>query len=170
RNLLEADEAGRPGFWSEMAALGWLGLHLPEDLGGSGFGLEELAIVVEETGRVLAPGAFVPTVIASAVIDAAGDDDLRSRLLPGLADGSVTAGIGVTADLDVSGSTVSGHAPAVMSAEGAGILLLPAGDDLVIVEAGRGLTLDTPRNLDPSRRSSRVQLDDAPATVLAGAA
>ncbi len=77
-----------PEFWSEFAELGWLGLHLPEDVGGSGYGIEELVIVVEELARAIAPGPFVPTVIASALIAAAGDDDLRSRFLPGLADGS----------------------------------------------------------------------------------
>ena len=53
-------------FHGEAAALGWLGLHVPEEFGGSGYGLEELVVVVEELGRGLAPGAFVPTVVASA--------------------------------------------------------------------------------------------------------
>ena len=39
---------------------GWLGLHVPEEHGGSGFGLEELVVVVEELGRAVAPGPFVP--------------------------------------------------------------------------------------------------------------
>lgn len=170
RSLLEADEAGRPSFWGDLADLGWLGLHLPEETGGSGFGIEELAILVEELGRVVAPGPFVPTVITSAVIAAAADDAVQGQLLPSLADGSVTAGIGLVADLTIDGATVSGTAPAVMSAEGAGLLLLPAGDDAVIVEVGDGVVVETPRNLDPSRRSSRVRLDGASATVLAGGA
>ena len=62
-----------PGFYGEAAALGWLGLHIPEEFGGSGYTLEELVVVVEEFGRGLAPGAFVPTVVASAVIAAVGD-------------------------------------------------------------------------------------------------
>ena len=45
--------------------------------------------MAEQMGRHLAPGPFVPTVIASAVLAAAGPDELRKRLLPGLADGSV---------------------------------------------------------------------------------
>jgi alkylation response protein AidB-like acyl-CoA dehydrogenase len=47
------------------------GLHLPEEHGGSGYGLPELVVVVEELGRAIAPGPFVPTVIASAVVAAA---------------------------------------------------------------------------------------------------
>ena len=56
RALLTAEAEELPGFWSELAGLGMLGLHLPEDLGGSGFGLPETLIVAEEMGRHLAPG------------------------------------------------------------------------------------------------------------------
>ena len=90
-----------PPFWGDLAALGWLGLHLPEARGGSGFGLPELVVVVEELGRAVAPGPFVPTVIASAVIDAAGSEALAGRLLPGLADGSVLGGVAVSSDVTV---------------------------------------------------------------------
>ena len=52
-----------PPFWDELAGLGWLGLHLPEAVGGEGYGFAELAVVVEELGRALAPGPFLPTVL-----------------------------------------------------------------------------------------------------------
>ena len=80
--LLEETEA-LPAFWGDLVSLGWLGLHLPEERGGSGFGLPELVVVVEELGRAVAPGPFVPTVIASAVIDAAAPDELAARLAAG---------------------------------------------------------------------------------------
>ena len=60
RALLEAADEPNASFYAEAADLGWLGLHVPEELGGSGFGLEEAVVVVEELGRALAPGAFVP--------------------------------------------------------------------------------------------------------------
>ena len=88
RALLEAPAEELPELWSDIVDLGWLGLHLPEAHGGSGFGLEELVVVVEELGRAVTPGPFVPTVIASAFVAAAGDDALQAKLLPGLADGS----------------------------------------------------------------------------------
>ena len=78
-----------------MADLGWLGLHLPEAHGGSGFGLAELVLVVEAMGAVVAPGPFLPTVWASAVIAACGTDAQQAELLPGLADGSVRAAVGL---------------------------------------------------------------------------
>src|ERR1700757_3980038 len=98
RQLLTAETEALPGFWPELANLGWLGLHLPEEYGGSGFTVQELAVVIEPMGRTACPGPFVPTVIASAVINAAGDDDLKKSLLPGLADGSRSAAIGLTKD------------------------------------------------------------------------
>src|SRR5262245_40187118 len=82
-----------PPFWTQLAELGWLGLHLPEDVGGSGYGLAELAVVLEELGRVCAPGPFLPTVLASTAIVALADDDVRGALLPALADGSATAAV-----------------------------------------------------------------------------
>ena len=56
-----------------LAEQGLFGLHLPEDDGGQGFGLPELAVALEELGRALLPGAFLPTVLAAAVLaEAAG--------------------------------------------------------------------------------------------------
>src|SRR5260370_18909791 len=94
RALLEAPTEPLPDFWAEMGKLGWLGLHLPEKYGGSGFGLPELVVVVEELGRAVAPGPVRPTVIASAVISAVGSPQLQERLLPGLATGSAPRAAG----------------------------------------------------------------------------
>ncbi|MGB3286622.1 acyl-CoA dehydrogenase family protein, partial [Mycolicibacter algericus] len=108
RALLDATEEGRPPFWGELASLGWLGLHIAEEHGGSGFGLPELVVVVEELGRAVAPGPFLPTVIASAVIAAAGTPEQQARLLPGLIDGSVTAGVGLAGGVALDGGVASG--------------------------------------------------------------
>src|SRR3712207_3766470 len=51
RSLLEAPEEPNPSFYADAADLGWLGLHVPEELGGSGFGLEEVVVVVEGLGH-----------------------------------------------------------------------------------------------------------------------
>jgi alkylation response protein AidB-like acyl-CoA dehydrogenase len=169
RGLLESEEA-LPDLWKDLVGLGWLGLHLPEAHGGSGYTLEELVIVVEQLGRVVAPGPFVPTVIASALIAAAGDDDLQAARLPGLADGSTVAGVALTGSVTVSAGTASGQASPVLGGGLADVFVVRAGDDVAIIDAGDGVTVDTPLNLDPSRRSSRVTFDGAGATVLPGAA
>ncbi len=166
RNLLEAKTDGLPDFWAEVGKLGWLGLHLPEEYGGSGFGLSELVIVVEQFGRAVAPGPFVPTVIASAVIAAAGPPDLQARLLPGLASGST---IGAVA---LGGEVTDGTGPAGIAASGhlADVLLVAQGEDVLVVEtAAGGVKTEVPANLDPTRRIARVTLTGAPAAVLPGA-
>ena len=65
RAALEATAEELPAYWAPAADLGWFGLHVPEEYGGAGFGLLELAVVVEELGRSVAPGPFLPTVHAS---------------------------------------------------------------------------------------------------------
>jgi alkylation response protein AidB-like acyl-CoA dehydrogenase len=170
RGLLESSDEALPDLWKDLVGLGWLGLHLPEAHGGSGYTLEELVIVVEQLGRVVAPGPFVPTVIASALIAAAGDDELQGALLPGLADGSTIGAVALTGSVTVSGGTASGQASPVLGGGLADVFVVRAGDDVAIIDAGDGVTVDTPPNLDPTRRSSRVTFDGAPATVVPGAA
>ena len=144
RDLLDSSDDALPEFWSEFAELGWLGLHLPEDVGGSGYGIDELVIVVEELARAVAPGPFVPTVIASAVVAATADDDLRSRLLPGLADGSTVGAVALGGSVTITGATASGDVGVVLGVGLADLILVPVGDDIAIVEVGTGVTIDSP--------------------------
>jgi 3-oxochol-4-en-24-oyl-CoA dehydrogenase len=175
RNLLEAKTDGLPDFWGELGKLGWLGLHLPEEYGGSGFGLPELVIVAEEFGRAVAPGPFVPTVIASAVIAAAGPPDLQARLLPGLASGSTIGAVALGGDVAHGGAAggaggATGNAGIAASGHLADVLLVAQGEDVLVVDtAGEGVKTEVPANLDPARRIARVTLTGAPATVLPGA-
>ena len=175
RALLESSEEPRPSYWGEMADLGWLGIHLPEEYGGSGAGLLELVVVLDELGRQVAPGPFLPTVLASAVIEQCGTADQKKRLLPGLADGTRTAALGLgTADLALADGTLEGSAGTVLGGSAADLILLRVGDDVVIVPAGAaGLTLQRGSDLDPTRRSveataTGVSVD--PDDVLPGAA
>ncbi|HEY8217609.1 MAG TPA: acyl-CoA dehydrogenase [Acidimicrobiia bacterium] len=170
RSLLTAPREELPELWADLAELGWLGLHVSVEHGGAGASLEELVVVVEELGRALAPGPFVPTVITSAVVDATGDLSTQEAVLPGLADGSRAAGVGLAADLRLRDGTVSGDAGVVLGGGLADVLLLGTGDDAVLVDvAGGGVDVAVPTNLDPTRRSARVVLDGATATVLPGA-
>ncbi len=98
RALLDADSEDMPPFWADLATQGWLGLHLPEENGGQGYGLTELAVVLEEMGRAVAPGPFLPTALAGALVAEAGTTEQKAAILPGLADGSVTAAVAVGAE------------------------------------------------------------------------
>ncbi len=169
RALLESPSQSLPPFWDEIAELGWLGLHLPEAAGGSGYGIAELVVVVEELARADAPGPFVPTVIASATLAAVGDDGLRERLLPGFSDGSVVGAVALDGSVTLADGLVSGDAGVVLGAGLANVLLVALGDDIAVVEMGDGVSIDAPASLDPTRPSARVTLDGAPATVITGA-
>ncbi len=158
------------GAGKELASLGWLGLHVPEEHGGEGAGLPELAVVLEEAGRVVAPGPLLPTVLASAVLVEAGPDDLRAALLPGLVDGSRVGAVGLGGSLDVDGGSVRGEAGLVLGGALADVLLLVAGRDVVAVDAA-AVERDAPAVLDPTRRSVVVRADGAPVLgVLPGGA
>jgi alkylation response protein AidB-like acyl-CoA dehydrogenase len=175
RSLLETDDETRPSYWGEMASLGWLGIHLPEEYGGSGAGLPELVVVLDELGRQVAPGPFLPTVVAAAIVARSGSAEQKQRCLPGLADGTTTAALGLdTPDLALADGVLRGDAGAVLGGAAADLLLFRVGDDVVIVPAGAtGLTLTTPPNLDPTRRSVVARADGvavATADVIPGAA
>jgi alkylation response protein AidB-like acyl-CoA dehydrogenase len=169
RALLEAEADQLPGYWDELRGLGWLGLHIPEEYGGSGFGLPELVVVVEELGRAVAPGPFVPSVIASAVLAAIAPPDVAQRLLPGLADGSAVGAVGLGGEVTVSGGAGHGSAGVVLGGHLADVLLVPSGEDVLVIETAEGgVKTEVPPNLDPTRRSARVTLTGAPAVVLPG--
>jgi len=161
RSLLDTADESRPPFWQNLVELGWLGLHIDEEHGGSGYGLPELVVVIEELGRAVAPGPFVPTVIASAVIAKDGTADQKSRLLPGLIDGTITAAIGLDSQVRVSDGLADGDAGIVLGAGLGELLVIAAGDDVLLLERDRdGVSVEVPNNLDPTRRSGRVRLQN----------
>jgi alkylation response protein AidB-like acyl-CoA dehydrogenase len=169
RALLEADTETMPAFWDALAELGWLGLHISEDNGGSGFGMPELVVVVEQLGSGLAPGPFVSTVIASAAIGAAAPADVAARLLPGLADGSVVAGVGIDGNLTATASSVTGTVHTVLGGGLGEFFVVRVGSDFAIVErSATGVSVTNRTNLDPTRRSAEITFDGAPATIVTG--
>jgi alkylation response protein AidB-like acyl-CoA dehydrogenase len=169
RALLEAPDEAMPDFWDALCALGWLGLHVSEEHGGSGYGVPELVVVVEEMGRAVAPGPFVPSVVTSAVVAAAGTDAQRARFLPGLAAGTTIGAVALDGEFALRAGRLSGSAP-VLGGGLADLILVPVGGDVALVETGgAGVSVETPPNLDPTRRTARVRLDDAAAEILPGA-
>jgi len=99
-----------PAVWEKMAAQGWLGLHLPEASGGEGFTLAEVAVVLEELGHALFPGPVLPTLLVSTVVSRRADEATRTALLPGLADGTITAAVALGAPGLESGGGAAGAA------------------------------------------------------------
>jgi alkylation response protein AidB-like acyl-CoA dehydrogenase len=86
RAALDAPTDTRPDYWAALAEPGWIGLHVDEAHGGGGAGLLEQAVVVEEFGRACAPGPYLPTAIAAALLQFDGGpaaDALLGRIAAG---------------------------------------------------------------------------------------
>ncbi|GAA0850162.1 acyl-CoA dehydrogenase [Streptosporangium amethystogenes subsp. fukuiense] len=173
RAAIAAEGEERPGFWPGLADQGLLGLHIPEEHGGSGYGLLETAVAVEALGERVAPGPYVPTVLASAAI-LASDGKAHGELLPGLADGTLTGAVApfssITATRGEDGAlTIGGTVDLVLGGALADILVLPVstdrGEEWVAVDASAA-TVTPVDSLDLTRGVAKVELDAV--TVPAG--
>ena len=98
RRLMETTEGYDPAVWSQMAnELGLQSIHIPEEYGGQGFTFVELAIVLEEMGRVLLCAPYFSSVVLAAdAIMNAGTDAQKGELLPGIASGETIATLAFT--------------------------------------------------------------------------
>ncbi|MFO7590369.1 MAG: acyl-CoA dehydrogenase [Acidimicrobiia bacterium] len=169
RTALDSEHDALPPYWHGFAEQGWLGLHIAEDAGGSGYASPELAVVLEELGRSLAPGPMLPTMLASAVVASSANEGARKELLPGLASGEIVGalaggtGCGFTATKTDDGVAVSGSARPVVGGAGADVVVAPASvDDDVCWVALRAdeLSISELPSLDPTRRVAELVADD----------
>src|SRR3954468_20904339 len=123
RTLLEAPTEQPPAAWPDLVAMGLLGLHLPEEYGGSRGDLSDLVVAVEELGRAVTPGAFVPTVVVSAVLAAAADDATKKTHLPRLTDGPRTAAVALDSEIEVGDGVATGTVAVALGGGIADLLL-----------------------------------------------
>ncbi len=88
---MEKDDRGFPlALWHKIAELGWLGLVLPEEYGGSGPSFLDLIVLLEEMGRYLVPLPFLPTVILGGLpILYGGTEEQKREVLPKIARGDL---------------------------------------------------------------------------------
>jgi alkylation response protein AidB-like acyl-CoA dehydrogenase len=94
---MEEDETGySPEVWRKMADLGWQGLIIPEDYGGVGFGFLDLIVLLEEFGRALVPGPFIPTMVAATAILEGGSEAQKQEWLPKIASGDIIGTLAFT--------------------------------------------------------------------------
>lgn len=122
--------------WSAIADSGLLGVTVPDEHGGLGFGAVELALVLEQLGRAVAPVPLVGTTLAAWTLAALGSNDHRQRWLPKLLDGSGPIAIATepsTATLTADGETLTGDVIGVAWAHVASALLLPVDGRLFLL-------------------------------------
>jgi alkylation response protein AidB-like acyl-CoA dehydrogenase len=155
-------QAWRPAY-AALAELGIFGVAVPEEAGGAGASVIDLCAMVDEAAAALVPGPVAPTALATLVVT-------DPAMLEALMSGARSAGFALSADLTVADGSVSGVANHVLGATSDGVLLLPAGERWVLVDAASaGVTVDDFTATDFSRPLARVTLDGAPATEIATA-
>ncbi|HEV2055136.1 MAG TPA: acyl-CoA dehydrogenase family protein [Methylomirabilota bacterium] len=165
--------------WGEMAKLGWLGLPFPEEQGGAGLGLVELALVIEEMGRAAYPGPFFATVVLGGLgLMLGGSAAQKDKWLSAIAAGKARAtaalleehldwdpaATAATAAKSGAGWTLSGLKRFVPWAHAADVVLVPArspeGLSLFLVDPkSAGVTLKPMIGIDLANRWSEMRLD-----------
>ena len=159
-------EQGRPDAWrapyDALAQLGIFGVAVAEEHGGAGGTVEDLCAMVDEAAAAMVPGPVATTALATLVIGGT-----HGELLESLASGERVAGVALAADLRFGDGRASGTAEFVLGADAGGVLLLPAGDTFVLIDAGAdGVTIEPRKATDFSRPLARVVLDSVPAEAL----
>lgn len=155
-----ADELGwSPELWSDMADLGWMGLALPESVGGADGEFLDLCLIIEQMGRTLLPSPFVATIVLGALPIAAFGTPDQVDLLKGVAAGETILSLGwsgpsgrwsrddlgVTATKEGDGFVLEGEAWFVPFGGAADRLLIAADNDdgiTLFIVAGEGLTAE----------------------------
>jgi len=158
---LERPIENPPPYWQAAAEQGLQGVHLAESVGGQGFGILELAIVLAEFGYGAVPGPFVPSAIASALISA---HDAQAKVLSELASGGAIGAYaldsGLTATRHGDALVIRGEVRAVPAAAQASVLVLPvaidSGDEWVVLRAEQ-LEIVPVKSLDPLRPIAHVR-------------
>jgi alkylation response protein AidB-like acyl-CoA dehydrogenase len=186
RDMMATEAAVTPEFWRQLAANGWLGIAFPEEDGGSGLGLTDLVVLMEEIGRAVMPGPYPATVLlGGAAIAETGSAAQRGEWLPRLAAGDAkgtlawtepnarwdAAGITASAREIAGGFLLSGVKMFVPDAHLADVIVVAArtsdgstmedGVSLFLVPketAGLGVTLLP--SVDETRKLCEVRLDN----------
>ncbi|MFW2852140.1 acyl-CoA dehydrogenase family protein [Sphingomonas sp. TX0543] len=162
-----------PGAWQAIGGMGWAGIVIPEEFGGSAFGYLSLGLVVEQLGRNLAASPLASTAVAASAIVMGGSDRAKSEWLPKLASGETIATLAIDEgghhDLklatSVSDGKLSGAKKFVAEGDGADVFVVAATDGLYLVAKGEGVTVATRRMAD-SRSHADVTFTNAPAEKL----
>ncbi|MCK4722018.1 MAG: acyl-CoA/acyl-ACP dehydrogenase, partial [Dehalococcoidia bacterium] len=96
REMMEDEVGHSPELWKKMADVGWLGLILPDEYGGTGMNFRDLTILCEEMGRAMLPGPFVSTLLLAGVpILTGGTEEQKKEYLPKIANGELVLTLAV---------------------------------------------------------------------------
>ncbi len=152
REIAASADGTDPDGWKQMAELGWAGLALPEEWGGQGLGIVELAVLFEELGYALAPTPLLSNTVVGLALSLCGSDDQRERYLRPLAEGEKR---GTPALFDAGSTATPGAFTMEARADGDGIVL--DGEKVLVMDAAGAdfflvATADGRRHLVAARR------------------
>jgi alkylation response protein AidB-like acyl-CoA dehydrogenase len=192
RRLMETEDGYDRAVWAQMAGeLGLQGVHLPEEHGGQGFSFVELAIVLEEMGRMLLCAPYLSTVVlAAGAVMNAGTPEQQAAFLPGIASGATIATLALTepngiwdpAGIETEASragesfTLDGTKMFVLDGHVADLLIVAArlpgtvGEDgislFTVAGDAAGMTRTPLSTMDQTRKQARLELVGVPAEPL----
>jgi alkylation response protein AidB-like acyl-CoA dehydrogenase len=175
RELIDNELGFEESDWKEMVELGWPGLALPEEHGGQGLGIVELAAVFEEMGYALAPSPLLSNTVAGLALAHCGSEAQKAEYLAPLAAGGkrgtvalIDAGSpGTIGEFEMEaragdgGVVLDGEKVMVLDAGAADFLLVATSEgNRHIVEVDQtGVSLERESSIDPGRRFYSVRLD-----------
>lgn len=179
RELFDAGDGNDPKLWAGLAEMGIAGLTVPEEFGGAGMELLDLALVAEVMGEFAIPGPFLGHALATLGVQLCGDSGQQKSILPGLASGEQIATLAIQegenafapSDWTVKsdGKGISGKKTIVSHAPLANCFLVGLeGGKLAWVDAkAKGITIEDANGIDRTRPISTVTFDGTPAEILA---
>jgi len=175
REIAASEDGTDAAGWREMAELGWAGLAVPEQWGGQGLGIVDLAVLFEELGYALAPSPLLSNTVVSLALSLCGSDDQRERYLRSLASGesratpalwdagsSATPGaFKMEAKADGDGVVLDGEKVLVMDAAGADYCMVATSDGHrhIVAADAAGLTVVPEVSIDTTRRLSSLRFE-----------
>jgi len=185
RRLMAESTGGDATTWAQMAAMGLVGLIIPEGFGGTGAGAAELSVVSAQMGRALLCAPYLSTaVLTPYLLLALGDSGECAEILPRIAAGEMIATVAfaeagsarppahpnTTATVDGEW-TLSGQKTYVLDAHGADLLYVsartPCGTGIFAVRRDApGLSVEPLSTVDQTRRQGRVTLSGTPARLI----
>jgi alkylation response protein AidB-like acyl-CoA dehydrogenase len=175
RELLDAELGFEESDWQEMVELGWPGLALPEEHGGQGLGIVDLAVVFEEMGYGLAAGPLLSNTVAGLALALCGSEEQKAEFLPPLAEGKKRGSValidagsaGTIGEFEMEaragdgGLTLDGEKVLVLDAAAADFLLVATSDGRrhIVETDGSGVSIEREPSIDPTRRFYAVRFD-----------
>ena len=162
--------------WGVIGQMGWAGIVVPEEHGGSAFGYLSLGLVVEQLGRNLVASPLASVGPAATAIAMGADDAVKAQWLPRIAAGEVVATLAIDEgphhsierlSTAVEGGRLTGVKAFVAEGDSAAVFVVAAEDGLYLVAGDEGVSR-SPRRMADHRSHAEVRFENAPAVRLGG--